>query len=417
MGRDLFKDLVYHQGVFGLAIAVGWGLGVAGRSAQANTTTEWDKVFRHLPLMTMGESAGYHLDYLREWLSHPTYDAYWVKASVEQHYGDYTVPGLHLGGWYDLYGEGTVHNFCGIQAGGGPGARGRQKLLMGPWTHGLGNRLVGQLDFGESAVMGFDGLVERWLDRWVKGEPNGIDREPPVRIFVMGTNVWRDELEFPLARTRETAFFLGSGGRANSLAGDGALRTAVSAGAATDGYVYNPDNPVPTLGGAAHKPASGPVDHAPIERRDDVLVYSTEPLDAPIEVTGFVKMVLFASSDAPDTDFVARLCDVYPDGRSIVICDGIVRARLREGLDKEVLMTPGTVYEFVIEMGVTSNAFLSGHRIRLEVTSSCFPRFARNLNTGEPVSTGTRWQLARQTVHHSRAHPSRLILPVIPVGR
>ena len=414
MGRDLFKDLVYHQGVFGLAIAVGWGLGVAGRSAQANTTTDWDKVFRHLPLMTMGESAGYRLDYLKEWLSHPTYDAYWAQGSVEQHYGDFTVPGLHLGGWYDLYGEGTVHNFCGIQAHGGPGARGRQKLLMGPWVHGLGNRLVGQLDFGESAQMGFDRLVERWLDRWVKGEPNGIDQEPPVRIFVMGTNVWRDEQEFPPARARETSFFLGSGGRANSLAGDGALLAAVPAGTVTDAYVYNPDHPVPTLGGAAYRPASGPMDHAPIERRDDVLVYSTEPLETPIEVTGFVKMVLFAASDAPDTDFVARLCDVYPDGRSMVISDGIVRARFREGLDKEVRMQPGTVYELPIEMGVTSNVFLPGHRIRLEVTSSCFPRFARNLNTGEPAATGTRWQLARQTVHHSRQYPSRLVLPVVP---
>ena len=156
------------------------------------------------------------------------------------------------------------------------------------------------------------------------------------------------------------------------------------------------------------------MDHAPIERRDDVLVYSTEPLETPIEVTGFVKMVLFAASDAPDTDFVARLCDVYPDGRSMVISDGIVRARFREGLDKEVRMQPGTVYELPIEMGVTSNVFLPGHRIRLEVTSSCFPRFARNLNTGEPAATGTRWQLARQTVHHSRQYPSRLVLPVVP---
>lgn len=413
MGRDLFKDLVYHNGVFGLAIAVGWGLGVAGRSAQANTTTDWDAVFRHLPLMTMGESAGYRLDYLKEWLSHPTYDDYWAKASVERHYGEFNVPGLHLGGWYDLYGEGTVRNFCGIQAGGGPGARGRQKLIMGPWTHGLGNRLVGQLDFGESALMGFDKLVERWLDRWVKGEPNGIDREPPVRIFIMGANVWRDEQEFPLARARETAFFLNSGGRANSLAGDGTLQAALPAGSATDGYVYNPDNPVTTLGGCAYKPAGGPTDHAPIERRDDVLVYTTAPLATAVEVTGFVRMVLYASSDAPDTDFVARLCDVHPDGRSIVVSDGIVRARFREGLDREVFMTPGTVYEFVVEMGVTSNAFLPGHRIRLEITSSCFPRFSRNLNTREPAATGTRWQPARQTVYHSREYPSRLILPVV----
>jgi len=230
----------------------------------------------------------------------------------------------------------------------------------------------------------------------------------------MGANAWRDEQAWPLARSVDTAYFLASGGAANSLYGNGRLQPAAPEGAPSDSYVYNPDNPVPTLGGGAYLSASGPTDHTPIERRDDVLVYTGAPVDTSMEVTGFVKMVLYIASDAVDTDFVTRLCDVYPDGRSIVLCDGIARTRHREGLDREVFMTPGRVYELPIDLGVTSNVFLPGHRVRLEVTSSCFPRFARNLNTGEPEATGTRWQVTRQTVHHSCAHPARLILPVIP---
>ena len=413
MGRDLFKDLVYHNGVFGLAIAVGWGMGVAGHSGQGNDTTDWERVFRHLPLMTMDEAGGYRLDYVREWLSHPVYDATWARVSVENHYRDFDAPAVHTGGWYDMYSDGVVRNFCGMRAQAGPRARGAQKLIMGPWGHGLGTRAIGQLDFGEQAAVGLQGVYDRWLDRWVKGEQNGIDREAPVRIFIMGANVWRDEQEWPLARAVETPFYLAAEGPANSLYGKGGLTRRPGSATETDAYVYNPDNPVPTLGGCASRTATGPNDHTPIERRDDVLVYTSEVLQEPVEVTGFVRAVLYAASDAPDTDFVARLCDVHPDGRSIIICDGIARARFREGLDREVMMTPGTVYKFEIDMSVTSNAFLPGHRIRVEITSSCFPRFCRNLNTGEPVATGTRMQTARQTVHHSVKHPSCVVLPVV----
>jgi putative CocE/NonD family hydrolase len=416
MGRDLFKDTVYVNGVPALPIAVQWALINSGRSTQSNDTTDWEAVWHHLPLGTIDEAAGYRVPFLREWFAHPVYDDYWARASVERHYANYDVPAFHGGGWYDYWAEGTIQNFCGMRAKGGPGARAGQKLVMGPWGHNYTRgQVVGQLDFGpQAAAVSLDNLAQQWLDRWVRDERNGIDEGAPIRIFVMGANVWRDEHEWPLARTVETPLYLASQGSANTLSGDGALLTTLASGSAeTDGYVYDPDDPVPALGGAC-APVNGPVDHAAIERRDDVLVYSTEPLTEDIEVTGAVRMALFASSDAPDTDFIARLCDVYPDNRSIIICDGIVRARFREGLDREVLMTPGNVYEFSIGMSVTSNLFRAGHRIRLEVTSSCFPRYARSLNTGEPVMTGVRHRPARQTVHHSRALPSRLILPVIP---
>ena len=416
MGHDLFKGLVYHQGVLNLALAIGWGTGVAGRTAQSNTTTDWDAVFRHLPLATMDEAAGYDLAYFSEWLSHPTYDSYWAAASVEQHFADIDVPAFHIGGWYDVYSHGVCRNYCGLRTRGGQNARNRQKLLMGPWVHGVNTRVAGQLDFSDRAVLPLSVRRRQWLDRWVRGDRNGIDTEAPVRIFVMGINDWRDEQEWPPERARNKECYLVSGGSANSLVGDGRLSAEPVRAADADRFVYNPEQPVPTLGGSCLRTQAGPTDHQPIERRDDVLVYTSAVLTQPLEVTGFVSVVLYASSDALDTDFIARLCDLYPDGRAIILCDGIVRTRFREGLSREVMMTPGTVYELDIDMGVTSNVFLPGHRLRLEITSSCFPRFARNLNTGEPQATGTRMQLANQTVHHSAAYPSRLVLPVVTQG-
>jgi putative CocE/NonD family hydrolase len=414
MGWDLFKDTIYYNGVFNLSLAFTWGTAVAGRSGQGHETSDLQKHLWHLPLADMDEAAGFHVPHLREWLAHPVYDNFWAAASVERHYGDFDVPILHSGGWYDFYGEGTTRNFQGIRAAGGPRARAAQQLIMGPWLHGLGGRYSGQLDFGEQAAMSLDGLYKRWLDRWVKGVDNGVDREPAVRIFMMGSNEWRDEAQWPPAGAKETPFYLASGGSANSLIGDGALVPGKPAGGAgSDGYVYNPANPAPTLGGGVHGAPAGPTDHAPLERRDDVLVYTGAVLEQPLAVAGYVKGVLYIASDCMDTDFVMRLCDVYPDGRSILLCDGIARTRFREGLDRETFMKPGSVYEIEVPMGVTANVFLPAHRIRLEVTSSCFPRWARNLNTGEPAATGTRMQLAHQTVFHSASHPSRLILPVL----
>lgn len=404
MGRDAFKDMLYHHGVFALSLAVGWGFGVSAKTPQLTASVDWQSVFRHLPLITMDEAAGFDVPYFRDWLSHSVYDDYWRQMSVEAHYDRYTMPALHRGGWFDLYGEGVTRNYMGMR----PYAPNR--LIMGPWGHGLNSRALAGVDFGAAAVTNLEAEEKRWLDRWVKGIENGVEHEPPVRIFVMGTNVWREEREWPLARVDEHTLYL-AGGRANSLFGDGALADAPG-GPETDGYLYNPDNPVPSFGGAILGDA-GPHDQAPIERRDDVLVFTGPELQKPLEVTGYPSAVLYAASDAPDTDFVVRLCDVHPDGRSLVVCDGIVRARYRAGLDREVLMTPGQVYAFDVPMGVTSMTFLPGHRLRIEVTSSSFPRFNRNLNTGEPIATGTRMQCARQTIYHSKDYPSRIVLPVV----
>jgi len=413
MGRDAFKDMLYYNGVLNLPIAVGWGLAMAGRAGQSNATTDWIRVYRHLPLQTMDEAAGYNLPYFKNWLAHPRYDGFWEALSVEAHYAHFNIPMLHIGGWYDIYNDGTLRNFQGIRAQGGPRARPFQKLVMGPWAHALNTRILGPVDFGPNAITDLDGLEARWLSRFLKDDSPDVDTEPPVRLFIMGTNVWRDEPEWPLARAVEQAWHLDSAGNANSLNGNGILTTGHPHGADTDCYTYNPEHPVPCLGGCFFGPSAGPQDHAAIEHRHDVLVYTGPVLQEPLETTGYITAVLYIASDAPDTDFVARLCDVHPDGRSLVLCDGIVRTRFREGLDHEVMMQPGRVYELTIGMTATANTFLPGHRVRLEITSSCFPRFARNLNTGDPIPTAIRMQCARQTIHHSTSYPSRLILPII----
>jgi putative CocE/NonD family hydrolase len=256
----------------------------------------------------------------------------------------------------------------------------------------------------------------RWFDRWLKGIDNGVDREPPVKIFVMGRNQWRYENEWPPARAEYRKLYLHSGGRANSNRGDGKLAWEPPASASPDRYTYDPENPVPSLGGnnccGVPSPA-GPQDQREIEGRNDILVYTSDFLERELEVTGPVKVVLHASSDAVDTDFVAKLIDVYPDGRTMGMAEGIVRARYRESLSRPRLLEPGKAYEFAIDLVGTSHVFLPGHRIRVDVTSSHFPQFDRNPNTGDPFGQTAKLKVAQQTVYHDAGRPSHVLLPVI----
>ncbi len=237
-----------------------------------------------------------------------------------------------------------------------------------------------------------------------------------MRLFVMGANRWRSEHEWPLASTRWTPFYLHGSGRANSLFGDGRLSTeAPEKAEPPDTFTYDPEDPVPTWGGPSmFAENTGPRDRRPMQRRDDVLVYTTDPLKRDLEVTGPVELVLHAASDAPDTDFTATLVDVHPGGAAIHLCEGIVRARFRESFTEPSLIEPGRVYEYRIRLWETSNLFARGHRIRLEVSSSNFPRFDRNLNTGEDPADDDRPRPAGQSVFHDAGRPSHLILPVIP---
>jgi putative CocE/NonD family hydrolase len=273
----------------------------------------------------------------------------------------------------------------------------------------IGERIVGQVDFGPDAVAEIREMELRFLDRWLRGRGSeALDAEPPLRLFVMGENRWRFEHEWPLARTHWLPLYLGT---------DGQLATDRPTEPAADTFVYDPANPVMTTGGnhsLVHPAISvGPHDQRSVEARADVLVYTGPVLSEPLEVTGPVSATLFVSSSAPDTDFTARLVDVQPGGRAINLCEGVLRARYRDSIERPSFMRPGQVYELTIDLGPTSNVFLPGHRVRLDISSSNFPRIDRNLNTGGPIGFETDWRVAENSVHHGPDHSSRLVLPVI----
>jgi putative CocE/NonD family hydrolase len=326
----------------------------------------------------------------------------------------------HVTSWYDFVQGGTLAHYEAVRDHAmTPEARANQRLLIGPWAHIFPytvptSRGTGDIDFGPAAKIELHEIQLRWFDYWLKGMRSGILDEAPVKIFVMGENQWRDEREWPLARTRYTPWYLHSGGGANSDHGDGRLSPKPPAEEPTDRFVYDPDDPVATCGGNTLIISTGVQDQRPLEARRDVLVYTSEPLDAPLEVTGPIIVKLFAASNAVDTDFTAKLVDVRPDGYAQNIADGIIRARYRESTLRPMPLTPGTVYEFTIDLWATSHVFFAGHRLRIDIASSNFPRFDRNLNTGEDQATGTRRVKAEQTIFHDAPRPSHVILPIIP---
>ncbi len=338
-----------------------------------------------------------------------------------------TAPTFNIGGWYDIFLQDTIENFRIMrEQGSTPEAR-QSKLLIGPWAHGVLTNPIGELDFGfaSSAALidlriDLVSLQLRWFDTFLKGIDTGMLNEAPIKLFVMGANVWRDEHEWPLARAVETRYYLHSQGHANTLHGDGELNTSQPAAEPSDSYAYDPANPVIAHGGALlltpdFRP--GPFDQRPVEVREDVLVYSTPVLEQNVEVTGPIMVHLWAISSAPDTDFVARLVDVHPDGYAQNLTDGIIRARYRNFAQggSEALIEPGQAYEYDIDLWATSNLFQQGHRIRLDVTSSNFPRWDRNPNTGHPFAEDSELVVAQQTILHDAAHPSYVVLPLVPV--
>jgi len=360
--------------------------------------------------------------YFLDWLAHPSYDDYWKQWAIDENYPQITVPALTMTAWYDIFQGGSLHNYVGLRDHAGTdAARKNGRLIVAIGGHSGSGRKIGAVDFGPAAASWSDeDETLDWYDYLFLGKQNQFaDASKPVRIFVMGTNQWRKESAWPPPNAKETRYLLGSGGKANTAAGDGVL--AVSAGSGSespDSFVYDPANPVPTTGGPlccdGEHFAGGPRDQKEVEARDDVLVYSTPVLDRDVEVIGPVSLDLFAKTSAADTDFTAKLVDVAPDGTAINLTEGILRARYREstkGTPK--LVTPGEVYEYKIDMWSTSNVFLKGHKIRLEVSSSNFPRFDRNLGTGKDAASDTEMVKATNTVLHDAAHPSALILPVV----
>ncbi|MBI4531062.1 MAG: CocE/NonD family hydrolase [Candidatus Latescibacteria bacterium] len=416
---DFFSGLVYPGGVFQLNVLMTWGMRTNGRTAQSIEYHNWTEAFRYLPLIEMDELAGRNLPFWKDWVRHPTYDDYWASMNVEERWGDIAVPALNMGGWYDLYAPQTFINFNGLRRHGRTPEARQSRLIVGPWPHALSTSArTGDIDFGASSMVDMEALELRWFDYWLKGIDNGIVNEPPLRLFVMGVNEWRDEHEWPLARTAWQKWYLHSNGCANSLRGDGSLSPALPGSDTPDTFIYDPRYPAQTMGGnnccSPHIVPWGPYDQRPVEMRGDVLCYTSEPLAEDVEVTGPVKVVLYTVTDVPDTDWTAKFVDVSPTGYAMNLCDGIIRARYRESMTHPTLLESNRVYEYEIDLGVTGNVFRRGHCIRVEISSSNFPRFDRNPNTGHDPGLDAEMRPAHQTVYHSREYPSHILLPVIP---
>jgi putative CocE/NonD family hydrolase len=438
--HDYYEGWTYQGGAFQLNFALNWSLSLSLANMENLSRSLGDlaaegkvmaKAFDHLhdavgflplkdyPALSAPGLAPYYYD----WIKHPENDSYWRQWNIEDRHHTIQVPAYSMGGWYDIFLGGTIRNFVGMRKNGATEeARRGQKLMIGPWFHDSdpGNK-TGEVDFGlasDTASFDFHGIKLRWFDHWLKAEENGIIDEAPVRIFVMGTNVWRDEGEWPLSRTSYVNYYLHSDGNANTLNGDGSLSPEAPGDERWDVFLYNPVNPVPTRGGglccheAAYPP--GAFDQREVESRADVLVYSTPPLERDLEVTGPVTVTLWAASSAVDTDFTAKLVDLCPCGGAINLIDGIIRARYRESTTQAKLIQPDEVYEYKIDLWATSNLFKAGHCIRLEISSSNFPRFDRNPNTGNALGEDTALRPASQMVLHNSRYPSCVTLPVIP---
>ncbi len=411
-------DMVYQGGAFYLLDGLRWNLGQAVdvRRRRLEPTVDrdgptWltdeqsrnvrDRLVWHLPLDTMEahdirqDAPGYF-----DMLEHPSYDAFWHRFDISRRHDAFNVPALHLTGWYDSLLVGTLRNFEGLES------RGGQRLIVGPWTHArprLDSTKIGDVDFGPDAGLDSIALMESWFDRWLVNESPEAASEPPVELFVMGTNQWRDETTWPLERAIDTPFYLDE---------KSALGREVPGAAGIDRFDYDPRDPVLSPSYAGYSRA--PMDTRSIQAREDVLVYTSPPLDDPLEVTGYIELVLWIASSAPDTDFTGRLLDVFPDGSVRALSDGILRARYRNGFERPELLRPGVETELRIELGATSNVFLPGHRIQLEVSSSNFPRYDRNPNTGHAFGTSAELAVAKQSVFRGGGRASRLILPVVP---
>jgi uncharacterized protein len=399
-----------------IPMSISWYHFTAGRVLQNMEAVDWAKIHQHLPLQTMDEAFGRPNQRWKEMFDHARLDEWWEPLRYQNKFERVKVPVLHISGWYDDEQVGTPLNFIGMTSKGAtPEIRRQQKLLMGPWPHAVNSTSkLGDVDFGPTAVIDLNGYWLRWFDYWLKDIDSGIISEPMVRIFVMGENRWIDEKEWPIGRTQWVKYYLHSGGRANSLFGDGTLSTVEPAREPVDGYTYDPARAVPFITSPSFAQIGGPDDYRSIERRDDVLVYTSEPIAKDVLVCGPIRARIHAVSSARDTDFMAKLIDVWPNGFAQRLTDGMVRARFRDGIERPTLIEPGRIYAYDIDLWNTCQVFKRGHRIRLEIASSAFPKYDRNPNTGEALGKTTRTEVAQQRIYHDREHPSHVVLPIVP---
>jgi len=339
--------------------------------------------------------------------AHPDYDDFWKAMDPQRMADRVNVPIMFLGGWYDIFTAGTLESFATIQKQGSPGARGKCRLVMEAYGHGRSDDLVFPNTNHPAAAN-----MWNWFDLWMKHDGNGLEKIPVVQYFVMGDpndpntsgNRWRTADDWPVQADVKKVYFHPD--RKLRLGAPEELFGSLS-------YQYDPRNPVPTIGGANLTISKGPKDQREVEDRSDILLFNSPPLDRHIEITGPVKVKLWASSTAADTDFTAKLCDVYPDGRSMIVLDGILRARHRHSMEKSEPMEPEKIYEFEIDLWATSFVISPGHRVRIALSSSNAPRFEPNPNTGDPSGANDKTQVATNTVYMNADHPSHIILPVV----
>lgn len=403
---------------FGVPVtpSAAWLAGLDGRTNQDISAVDLRAAYEGRPLIDMDLRMGRVLPAWRDWLQHPIRDDYWKSIAYQDKLLSSEIPALHISGWYDDVLVGTLENFENMTKRAlSKDARRRHWLVIGPWGHAVNaSRTLGTIDFGPDAIIDLETLQRRWFDHWLRGIDNGFENERRVRVFVMGRNTWIEEDAWPIARTKPKKYFLESKTGANSLYGDGTLSTkAPEAKSAFDTYRFDPSDPVPFITELDSKQGGGPDDYTEVEKRRDVLVYTTPVLSVPLTVCGPIQATIYASSSAADTDWTAKLLDVHPDGFAQRLTDGIVRARFRRGANGEHMLVPGEIEKYTIDLWATCTEFRKGHRIRLEVASSAAGKYAVNLNTAGDQSTQMSGIIAEQRIYHGSAQPSHLLLPIL----
>lgn len=401
-----------------------WALFVHGRTNQDISQYNWEALYKFRPVSKLDEKLGFESKMWQDWMKHPLKDEYWKPACYMHRMAELDLPALHITGWYDDDGASTYNNY--------PNARRlakskeEQYVLVGPWPHATNTKTVVQgVDFGPEEIIDINGIILDWLDLQIGGRPESWDERPLARVFLMGSNTWHDLADWPPPGTKEQSLYLHSSGRANSLFGDGVLRwdrSPTREPSATaqeqwhtaefDEYAYDPDDPTPYLYDAGTLQVGGPFDARPVQRRDDVLCYTTAPLKEDVVLCGRVFAELWVSSSAADTEFCAMLCDVHENGLARQLCDGNVRLALRDSLEQLDPVLAGQIVKVRIDMWATGIRIFKGHRIRLQVASAAVPKFPAHTNTLEPPGSATEVVVATNRVYHAAQHPSRLLLPV-----
>lgn len=426
-GSDVYRDFVFRGGAYQLALHRGWALdetwsALQGAPASAEQEESFARLkeevedkerwYGHLPLNSCPPLEG-----LAEWyfedLRHPNDGPYWESMNILPVASEVDVPIFHLGGWFDCFLDSTLRAYESVASQGKTEAcRKNQRLVIGPWIHGpaqVGERKVGELDFGPQAEFDLVNYWLRWYDYWLKGRANGIMDEAPVRVFLMGANNWLDMESWPPTNMKLQPMYLrqGTGRDATSLNNGMLTFEPPQVDESAEDFLSDPSAPLPSL---LIYPQLGPIDHRRVEA--EMLTYTSSPLPRDLTIVGPIKAVLFGMSSAPDTDWVVRLSDVGPDGRSLSVCDGILRARYRDSFDNPDLMEPGQVYRFEIDLGATAQVFKAGHALRVSIASSDFPRYDRNLQSGGTFGEETHGQVAHNTVFHDATRASHILLPV-----